>query len=326
MRSRDNQIDNIKGLLIFLVVFGHMLLVTSKQDNSLLTLIYSFHMPAFIFLNGFFSKKADMKRVVLYGSLFLVFQIMYIIVAKVANYPWLPSSNIFFIPVFHIWYLLSLSCWYFISVMINKFSINRRIILIVSILTALLIRYTNLSIDGNFLSYLRTIVFAPFFIIGFYVTKDDLSKLRNTAKRSRVPFLLILFLLLGLNYWYFAPRSGVWMKLFYGYVNFSSLNQNAFIFLIKEIVQYCIAGMFIILLLVLVTKRKGLLNYLGKHTLYIFIFHPIVYFFVYNHIQKSDTEPISEVSLAIVLSIISIVFSIFLENFWFWIKNLFKRE
>ncbi|WP_281276902.1 acyltransferase family protein [Enterococcus pingfangensis] len=68
MKSRDYQIDNIKGLLIILVVFGHMLLASSKENNWLLTLIYSFHMPAFIFLNGVFSKNVNLRKVLVLVS------------------------------------------------------------------------------------------------------------------------------------------------------------------------------------------------------------------------------------------------------------------
>lgn len=49
MKTRDYQIDNIKGFLIILVVFGHMFLASSSENNWLTTLIYSFHMPVFIF-------------------------------------------------------------------------------------------------------------------------------------------------------------------------------------------------------------------------------------------------------------------------------------
>ena len=55
MKQRIYRYDNVKALLIFLVVLGHM--TTDYVSDSHLvrwtTLwIYSFHMPAFIFLSG----------------------------------------------------------------------------------------------------------------------------------------------------------------------------------------------------------------------------------------------------------------------------------
>lgn len=54
MKERSLYWDTIKGLLIILVVFGHC---GTAVGNNLLSVIYSFHMPLFILVSGFFSKK-----------------------------------------------------------------------------------------------------------------------------------------------------------------------------------------------------------------------------------------------------------------------------
>ena len=55
---RSSYWDNIKGFLIILVVFAHCLY--DFQDDALIGAIvksiYLFHMPAFIFVSGFFGK------------------------------------------------------------------------------------------------------------------------------------------------------------------------------------------------------------------------------------------------------------------------------
>ena len=56
--QRNNRIfalDNIKGILIILVVFAHILKNKAEADPIVIG-IYFFHMPAFIFLSGYFSK------------------------------------------------------------------------------------------------------------------------------------------------------------------------------------------------------------------------------------------------------------------------------
>ena len=56
--TRHYGYDNMKGILVFLVVFGHFLELcpATLQKNILYLVIYSFHMPAFLFFSGFFAK------------------------------------------------------------------------------------------------------------------------------------------------------------------------------------------------------------------------------------------------------------------------------
>ena len=51
--ERNYRIDNIRFILIFLVVFGHLLgIMTGSKADLLYRFIYSFHMPVFIFITG----------------------------------------------------------------------------------------------------------------------------------------------------------------------------------------------------------------------------------------------------------------------------------
>ena len=116
------------------------------------------------------------------------------------------------------------------------------------------------------------------------------------------------------------------MKIFFGYVNCTQLNQNYFIFFLKEIAQSFVSGIFIILLLILIPNGKGILNYLGRHTLFIFICHPLIYFIVYNHIDRNNIGDFIAIILAIVFSLISIALSLLLESFWLRLKSFFTQK
>ncbi|MEU3861168.1 acyltransferase family protein [Streptomyces sp. NPDC028722] len=63
-RQRDAFFDNAKYLAIVLVAMGHAwepLKGDSRILESVYTVVYSFHMPAFIIISGFFSRSFDMR-------------------------------------------------------------------------------------------------------------------------------------------------------------------------------------------------------------------------------------------------------------------------
>ena len=60
--------DNARLILIFLVVFGHMIqpfATDSQLINSIYAFIYIFHMPMFIMLAGFFAKGIGKPKYIL---------------------------------------------------------------------------------------------------------------------------------------------------------------------------------------------------------------------------------------------------------------------
>lgn len=64
-KQRDLSFDFIKGVLIFLVVFGHCLneLHTEHTQGTVDLLINSFHMPLFMFVSGWFAWRSLDKGV-----------------------------------------------------------------------------------------------------------------------------------------------------------------------------------------------------------------------------------------------------------------------
>lgn len=63
MNKRLYYIDNLRGLLIILVVLGHCIqnLDLDFDHNIVFRYIYSFHMPLFMFISGFVSYKKEYK-------------------------------------------------------------------------------------------------------------------------------------------------------------------------------------------------------------------------------------------------------------------------
>ena len=59
--NRDLTIDSLKGFLILLVIFGHLLgslkCLENKECQAIWNFIYTFHMPLFVLISGYFSNK-----------------------------------------------------------------------------------------------------------------------------------------------------------------------------------------------------------------------------------------------------------------------------
>lgn len=159
-KSRNYFLDNYKALLIVLVVIGHFI-EPCYENNDFLTIlkwvIFSFHMPAFIFISGFFSKKditlgkLIQKLVIPYFVFELLYYLLYVFVIH-------KETGLYFNrPKFSLWYLMSLFFWRIITPYIRKIPGN----LFIAITGGLLIGLTQL---GNFFSIPRTLFFYPFFL------------------------------------------------------------------------------------------------------------------------------------------------------------------
>ena len=83
VKTRDYHVDNIKGVLIILVVCGHLLSYLQDMNSTFAigvrTFIYFFHMPGFIFMSGYLAKgflKKEYKgeKLLSYAWLYLIFK------------------------------------------------------------------------------------------------------------------------------------------------------------------------------------------------------------------------------------------------------------
>lgn len=75
---RNSKMDNIKAFLVFCVVFGHMLELCAT-GGTLYRVIYSFHMPAFIFKSGYFARFNKKKIITGLVYPYFLFQFLYIL-------------------------------------------------------------------------------------------------------------------------------------------------------------------------------------------------------------------------------------------------------
>lgn len=178
--GRIARFDNVKGLLIILVVAGHFM-HPIHNDNPVLSylfdLIYLFHMPLFVFMSGLFAKGAyrdrrlNVNRMASFALLGLAYQVAYLAIsgllapARVLRFTSAP------------WYLIGMAWWYLATPALAR--VPAPVGVGASLAAAFLAGCIDLS-DG-FLAIGRSIAFLPFFALGYYCPTDRVER----AARSR---------------------------------------------------------------------------------------------------------------------------------------------
>ena len=201
--NRNSTIDALKAFAIFLVVLGHFLQTTilNFDENYLFKLIYSFHMPLFVFLSGYLSYRKDglkkdyLKRrflslIVPYLTWMILSSIIsgvtsgFNFISTVLNIFFYPDNGLYFLWVLF-WMHLVLYCCSFVP---------RKYFLTLLIVIAFLV--TLIPFAFSFDNFFGNKIFAslfPYFIIGYLVRQY--GNKTNFIFKSWY-FLLPLFLFL----------------------------------------------------------------------------------------------------------------------------------
>lgn len=170
--NRDKGIDSLKGFLIILVVFGHMIepICTVWPFNLIYTIIYSFHMPLFVLISGyvfpFDSDIIKLKRGVLcLLETYITFHIIWITFSIAYTNKF--DLHMLINPSWTLWYLLSLIFWrsgsYLLFCKVKRTTRNITILFITSLFFSVFVGFIPLSSE---MSFQRTFVFYPYFLIG----------------------------------------------------------------------------------------------------------------------------------------------------------------
>ena len=118
-KERDYFFDNVKAVLMFLVVLGHLLLPIHGESFLVVVkrLIYVFHMPMFVFVSGYFAKtfykngRYNYRKLLYLGKAYLVFVVAIQLVYAISGYQAFSQINLFSqsgAP----WYLFAMIAWY----------------------------------------------------------------------------------------------------------------------------------------------------------------------------------------------------------------------
>ena len=267
MKERVDLLDNLKGLLIFLVVFGHSLELFKDQyfiTQVLYVFIYLFHMPAFVFVSGYLSKNVDKARETAFTTFFLPFILFNILWNGLAALvTWNLEQFSFLTPGWALWYLMSMFLWK-ISL---KDLVRIKYIVPISFIVGL-----GAGIFGEFnglLSLSRTLVFFPFFLIGYFTSEDRFFKLKKPSK-----FFSCGIILLALSFAIFICYFEVFpVEFLYGSDAFQTYTVPIWLGLISRALLYIIGFSFVFVLANTMTSKTTFFSKIGRNTLPIYILH-----------------------------------------------------
>ena len=312
MHERDYKMDNLRFLLIFLVILGHFMeLFKGDFTSAFYKIIYSFHMPAFLFLTGYFARFHRRKLVLGLIYPYILFQIFYRIFDGLIYNSKGTFTIEFGTPYWILWYLLVTIFYYLLLPLIDTKNRNHKItIVITSIVLSLLAGFD--SSLGYYGSLARFFSFLPFFITGYYTAHAK----TNTKYPVWLFFALGIILIIASHYIITAPE--ITKKVLYGSYSYKKAQYHAGIKLFLIFLGFVWTTF---LLLIMPNKRIPFLSVLGQNTLSVFLLHG----FLVRLAKKHQLFCYSEGENILVSAILSLSIIALLGNPWSakWFHRLF---
>jgi len=180
-KSRNTYFDIFKAILMFCVILGHCIETGLLTDNNTVGMaatyifVYLFHMPAFIFLFGYFSKSTAgssrklLSRMIMFIVLFAVGKSLYYGGFKLLNgeFPAWKSDNFWSedsVP----WYMLSA------ALLSASLWVARKIPAWIMLPATFILGIFCGGISGIGAAFTlsRTLIYLPIFLLGYYFPKD----------------------------------------------------------------------------------------------------------------------------------------------------------
>ena len=264
--------DNIKFLLIWLVVIGHFIdycpeIRTLEWFRGIYVYIYAFHMPLFIFMSGLFFKSRDIVNKVF--GFFAIYAVMKVITAvSEVIIGWRISFSLFF-GAAPPWYMFALAGFMIISYVLRN--VDKRLVLIIAVVVACFAGYDVEIGDKYALS--RIIVFYPFFVAGTMTDPEKLDRVTNKGiyKALGGVILIVWGLFCGFDYYniyklrpLLTGRNNYWI-LKGAMADFGGL---------YRLLCYAISALLCFAVISLLARRKyALMTMVGEKTLQIYFWH-----------------------------------------------------
>ena len=295
-KQRVYKYDNVKALLIFLVVVGHMT-TDYVSDSSLVrwtTLwIYLFHMPAFIFISGLVHKQYitdEQKALGIRGetslrldkalglffcgyTLKVVIQITRTLLGQNPNWNWISEPGI---P----WYLFVMAEYELLFFAMRRIGskIKPMTMIAGSFLVSAFIGYIPM---GDVFSLSRMINFLPIYMMGYYL---DMRAFLQMIEKVRYKIFSVFVIVSSVficrfgswdmyhwRKWFTGRRSYYFLSDYFSY----SLSLGPVIRILVWIIAIAIS---LSIIVIMPNKNLGYITKIGSRTLNVYFWHrPVCY-------------------------------------------------
>lgn len=263
---RDFFYDNAKTILIFLVVLGHALEGVPMRAAALIyKFVYLFYMPCFVYILGHFSRNTGKERIIYNFFLYLSFQTAYGAFNIFALGQPRQSFN-YITPIWILWFILAAPVWQLVFYKL-KDNNKKYFIVIASFVAGLLVGYINFI--GYTLSLSRIIVFAPFFLLGFYRSKDLFRPIKKFHIILASACAICIFIIVAV----FNPFDS---RFLYGSVSYEKLNLMQWRGFVCRLFFYAASLALSACVLILMPRRKRWFTVFGSRTLQVYFFHGFI--------------------------------------------------
>ncbi len=265
---------NLRFLLIVCVVAGNMLepLVRhSALAEGIFLWIFSFHMPLFVLVTGFFARtnlhggaghkvlRTILLQYILFQSLYSLLDATFFRVDGV--------THSFFAPYLLLWFLAGHAFWRLLTILLHRSSIPMQL----TIALLLGLGAGCLPLDGVWLAVSRTLIYFPFFLIGYHLNVSLLASMIRQKRRWLGTICSVLLLLLFIAVHTLLPHG--W---FYGSQTFIQLGVSVSDGLRLRLAMYALQLVASIAFLAWVPQQVCYITGAGRRTLYVFLLHGLV--------------------------------------------------
>ena len=251
-------VDNIKVLLIFLVVFNHIIAFQLVKVDMIVRYVWYaitiFHMPAFVFMSGYLSKNLLIPYILGYSLTWYA----YIWLGKSMDYELLrPSGTV-------MWYVLALFIYRLTIEALGKV----RFIVPLSIIFAL---WAGTRPEfTTYLSSSRIVVFFPFFVAG-YLWKSDYTKIVRKFKGKLVLVPISGLLLYAIPNFMIANQIPI--DIFRGNHTYQLSGMDDITGMLIRLLMYLVSFVLVLTFLALMPDVKLPITFVGRNTMGIYFFH-----------------------------------------------------
>ncbi|MGV9326369.1 acyltransferase family protein [Streptosporangium sandarakinum] len=268
-KKREPYLDNVKFVLIALVVTGHSLVPTlaAHSSKAAYLFIYTFHMPAFVLVSGylgrnFWNSNAKINKLVDTMLVpYAVVELGYALLRYAVGQKW---SLTIIDPAWLNWYLLALVLWRISTPIWNRMRQPVLVALVISMVAGFS------EISGDF-SIDRFFGLLPFYVIGLVLKPEHFDLLKPLWVRITGGVVLAGGAAVAIL---IAPH--VSLKPVYYRYSFKSMDMSWWLGLGVRGAMLLAGLVLSVALLAVVPRRQTWFSDLGTRTLYAYLLHGVV--------------------------------------------------